>query len=372
LAGESAGPTKRAKDRLTNLLLLLVSAIVLALAVGVLGSLLVVYVQTRVFYAILFLPSAMTTVVLSYCLFYFYVFLPNSTINRDVRVLMIYDRQEGTIIEDPFDGYQPQGMARQAFLRFKGELPEEANRRISERPSVQKLQRFVFSDLMEFLLVSWLQGQLMGDGKGGLEKDERKELPPELTRNIFVSFFQRLEPKGPTDIAMKQLEPTLPKDIRITFESPFPFENIIDPNTFKFDLSGNYCNIRMSGLLTGISPVTSMMSGPSPSFEGVHMRKYWMDELFKNFGHLARVTFLIRIEAKLKPRFGFIVNWSYLDWADAWINRFAGGEILEGFDFNAFAKLRAKSTLDDIYETVKETNSMIRDKHDLRDDGSRG
>ena len=351
---------------------MLISAIVLALVVGILGSLTVDYVQTGVLYATLFVPCAILAVVFSYCLFYFYVFRPNSTINRDVRVLIIYDRQEGAIIEDPFDGYHPQGMARQVFLRFKSERPEEATRRISDRPSLQNLQRFVFSDLMEFLLLSWLQGHLMGDGNRGLEMDERKELPVELTRSIFVSFFQKLEPKGPTDIAMKQLEPTLPKDIRIRFESPFPFENIIDPNTFKFDLSGKYCDIRMSGVLTGISAVTSMTSGPSPSFEGVHVRKYWMDELFKNFGHLGRVTFLIRIEAKLKLRLGFLVKWSYLDWAGGWINRFAGGETLEGFDFNSFAQLRRESTLDDIYDTVKETNSIIRDAYHLQEDGSGG
>lgn len=212
---------------------------------------------------------------------------------------------------------------------------------------------------MEFLLVSWLHGRLMGNGKGGLERDERKKLPAELSRNVFVSFFQKLEPKGPTDIAMKQLEPILPKDIEIRFESPFPFENVIDPNTFRLGLSGKYCDVQIAYLLTGVTRVTSMVSGPSPSFEGVRIGVDRMDDLMKRLGHLGQVSFLIHVEARLKLRFGILVKWAYLEWANGWIGALAGGQELEGFDFDSFARARAGSTLNDIYDVVKDTNSVI-------------
>ncbi len=372
MAGESGDPSKLAKDRLANLLLLLVSGIALALTVSVLGSLIVVYVQTRAFFAIPFVLLIVVTVGLAYCLFYFYVFRPSSTITREVKVVIVYDMKERAIIRDPFDGYQPQGMAEQAFSRFKSELPEEASRRISEKPGIQDMKRLVFTDLMEFLLVSWLHGQLMGDGKGGLERDERKKLPAELDHNVFVSFFDKLEPKGPTDMAMKQLEPFLPKDIKIKFQSPFQFENIVDPNTFRLSLSGKYCDVQMACLLTGIGPVTSMTSGPSPSFEGVRIREYWMDELIKAFGYLGRVSFLIRVEAKLKLRFGVLAKWSYLEWANAWTSRLAGGQANDGFDFNSFARVRNESTLGEIYDIAKDTNSMIREMHGRQGDSSSG
>jgi hypothetical protein len=361
LSTEPTDPAKIARDRLTNLLLLLISAIVLALVVSVLGGLIVIYIQTGVLFATPIVLSAMATFGLSYCLFYLYLFRPTSAIKRDVRVSIVYDTEERAIIPDPFDGYQPQGMAQLVFSRFKSESPEEASQRISEKPRIQDLTRFVFSDLMEFLLVSWLHGRLMGDGKGGLERDERKKLPAELNRNVFVSFFQKLEPKCPTDLAMRQLEPILPKDIKVRFESPFPFENVMDPNTFRLSLSGKYCDVQIGCLLTGITQVTGMVTGPSPSFEGVRIRVDSMEDLMQRFGHLGRVSFLIHIEARLKLRFGIRVKWAYLEWANGWIGALAGGRELEGFDFDSFARARTGAALGDIYDVVKDTNSMIRE-----------
>ena len=53
-------------------------------------------------------------------------------------------------------------MAEQAFSKLQERTAEEASSANLEKPGIQDMKRLVFTDLMEFLLVSWLHGQLMG------------------------------------------------------------------------------------------------------------------------------------------------------------------------------------------------------------------
>ena len=78
---------------------------------------------------------------------------------------------------------------------------------------------------------------------------------------------------------MNTLEPFLPKDIKIKFQSPFQFENIVDPNTFRLSLSGKYCDVQTARpLIVNCRDQKHDSFWPSPSFEGVRIGEYWMDE----------------------------------------------------------------------------------------------
>jgi len=353
-------PSEKIRKQLKELLVVLVGAIVFSFLMSILASITVNYFMLNVF-----LPTLIAAVIIAYSLYYYYVFAPYSRINKDVIVSIVYDGKDGEVIGDPFDGYYPQQMAWQAFEKFKNKFPEMAKERINEGIPLPPHtgEKHILTELLEYIMVLRLHGELHGFGENKLKPDKTIEkLPDELEKNTFISFFRELEPKDIVDRGMQQLEFVLPKDIEIKYWSSAPIKDRIpDPNTFRIGLVGKYLEVYLTARLTSMSPVGSMTCGPTPVFEGIYIRRYFQDKLMEKFAKLWRVTFHINIEAKFKLRFGLFPNLSYIDWADKWINRFVKEGILGGFDFNEFRKSEMDNTLYNIYETVKETNVLVKD-----------
>jgi len=307
----------------------------------------------------LLIVALIVAIIIAYILYYYYVFVPHSQINRNIVVSIIYDRENGEVIDDPFDGYYLQKMAWQAFRRFKEKFPKIAEKRIKENISLipHAVKKHILTELLEYMIVRYLCSELYGFGENKLKPDKTIEkLPDDLEKNTFISFFRELEPQDIVDRGMQQLQFNLPEDIEIKYWSPAPIEGMVpDPNTFRLGFIGKYIEVYLTARLTSMSPIGSMTCGPAPIFEGVYIRRYWQDKIMEKLGKLWRVTFHINTEAKLKLRFGLFPNLSYMDWAVNWINRFT-----KGFDFNEFRKKKIDSMLYDIYETIKEINMSIK------------
>lgn len=363
-----AYPSKKIREQLKNLLLVLVGAIVFSFLMGILASIIVNYFVLNVFtrqLLLLLLPALIAAAIIAYLLYYYYVFIPYSRINKDVIVSIIYDEKDGEIIDDPFDGYYPQKMAWQAFERLKHKSPEIAKGRIKEGiplPS-NAAKKHILTELLEYIMVLQLHSELYGFGGNRLKPDKPIEkLPADLEKNTFISFFRGLEPQDIVDRGMQQLGFNLPGDVEIKYWSPAPIKGgTPDPNTFRIGFVGKYLEVYLTAHLTSMFWISSMTCGPAPVFEEIYIRRYWQDKIMEKLGKLWRVIFHINIEAKFKLRFGLFPNLSYIDWADNWINRFAKGGVFGGFDFNEFKKGKIDSMLYDIYETVKETNVSVKD-----------
>jgi uncharacterized membrane protein len=132
---KKAYPSRKIKEELKNLLLVLIGAIIFSFLMGILANVVVNYFVLNVFTnqsLILLIVTLIIAATIAYILYYYYVFAPHCRINRDIMVSIIYDREDGEVIDDPFDGYYPQKMAWQAFKRFKEKFPKIAEERIKE------------------------------------------------------------------------------------------------------------------------------------------------------------------------------------------------------------------------------------------------
>lgn len=359
-----AYPSKEIREELKKLSLVLAGAIVFSFLMGILANIIVNYFTPNLFTTqlFLFLLILIAAVIIAYVLYYYYVFIPYSQINKEVMVSIIYDGKDGDVIDDPFDGYHPQKMAWQAFERFKNKFPQTANKRINEGIPLPPYagEKHILTEILEYIIVLWLHGELHGFGRNRLKPDKTTEkLPVELEKNTFISFFRELKPKDIIDRGMQQLEFILPKDIEIKYwpTAPVKAKNP-DPNTFRIGIVGRYIGVYLTASLTSMSPVGDMTCGHTPVFEGIYIRQHWQSKLVEK--RLLGVIFHINIEAKFKLRFGLFPDLSYIDWSDNWINRFVEGGVFGGFDFNEFRKSKIDSMLYDIYETVKETNVSVK------------
>lgn len=370
-----AYPSENIKEQLKILLLVLTGAVVFSLLMGMLANIIFNYfvldkkIWTCNSFCLLVLSVILTALIII-CILYYYAFKPYSQINKDLEVNIIYDRKSGEVIEDPFGGYYPQVMAYQAFKRYKNKYPDKAKSRIDEDPrmSSDTTKNHIITELLEYTMIRWLQRELKPYGKN-MPKNYKniKELPIDLKNNTFISFFRdfrRLEPQYPVYWPLKLY---LPEDIAIKYWPSAPMNGIsfdqesFDQDTFRIDFVGKYLEVCLTVHLGLVSYVCNMTRSPAPVFGGMYIRQDQRDKLMEKLDDLNRVTFDINIEAKSKWRFGF-PNLSYLNWADDWINRFVDGGI-GGFDFNDFRKCKINSPnmLYDIYETVKETNVLVKD-----------
>jgi len=361
-------PSKKIREQLKNLLLVLAVAIIFSFLMGILANITVNYFVLNVFtnqLLFLLIPTLIAAVIMAHLLYYYYVFVPYSQINKDVMVSIIYDRKDGEVIDDPFDGYYPQKRAWQAFERFKDKFPDMAKMKIKEGISLPPHagEKHILTELLEYIIVLHLHSELDEFGENKLKPDKVVEkLPPDLDKNTFISFFKGLEPQDIIDMGMQQLQFTLPEDIEVKYWSPAPVKGRTpDPNTFRIGFVGKYLEVYLTVHLMSMFWISGMTCGPSPVFEGTYIRQYWQDKIMEKLEKLCRVTFHVNIEAKFKLRFRLFPNLSYIDWADNWIDRFAKGGIFGGFDFNDFRKGKVDNMLFDIYETVKETNVSVKD-----------
>jgi hypothetical protein len=365
--------SKKVREQLKNLLLVLVGAIIFSFLMGILASIAVNYFVLNVFtyqsFLILLLTS-IAVIILVYLLYYYYVFVPYSRISRNVIIPIIYDREEGEVIDDPFDGYYPQKLAWQAFERFKNEFAKIAKERIRKCISLppQAGEKHILTELLEYMVILQLHSELYGFGTNKLKPDKTIEkLPAQLEKNTFISFFRELEPRDIVDKGMQQLEFILPEDIEIKYWSPAPIKGRTpDPNTFRIGFVGKYLEVHLTAHLASMCRISSMTCGPAPEFEGIYIRRYWQDKIRERLGKLWRAIFYINIEAKFRLRFGLFPNLSYIDWAEDWIYRFAKEGIFGGFDFNDFRRGKIESMLYDIYETVKETNVLVKNHENIK------
>lgn len=369
-----ACPSENVKEQLKILLLVLCGAVVFSLLMGLLANIIFNYAVldkwTRNSFWLLILPAIPTALIIMFILYY-YAFKPYSQINKDLEVVIIYDRKGGEIIDDPFGGYYPQVMAYQAFKNYKNKYPDKAKRRIDEDilPFSDATKNHILTELLEYTMVRWLQRELKRYGEN-MPKNYKtiEELSADLNKNTFISIFgkfRELEPQYPVCwIPSPKLY--LPEDIAIKYWSPAPMKGIhFDQDTFRIDFVGKYLEVCLNVHLRSVSRVRNMTRSPAPVFGGMYISQYQQDKIMGKLDKIDVVTFDINIEAKSKL-WGVVPNLSHLNWADDWINRFvegsAGGSA-GGFDFNYFRKykINSQNMLYDIYETVKETNALVKD-----------
>jgi len=351
------------RSRLKELLLVLVTAVVFSFLIAILGSILVnTFIAgmptTR---AAIFVVSPIVVVLtaLVYLVYRRYVFLPNAHIERQLVVPIVYNRNEGRIIDDPFDGYYPQKMARQAFERLMMK-DSKCRNKLKEDISPEVKERHIFVELFEYLVVLTLSHQTHGFGGKGLMPYKRLEIPAALTENTFISFFQKLESRDIIDRGMAQLDLELPADFSLKFISPAARKHrLTDPNTFQVNLSGKCCDVVFNADLTSMWPIQSMTSGPAPIFEGVRIRRYFQQGLEKQLGALWRVTFRlsVRAEFKMMPfifrRFLDYDPYVYMDWVQDWITRITSSDPFCGFNFEEVRETNRQRREDETHEIVR-------------------
>jgi hypothetical protein len=290
---------------------------------------------------------------LAYLLYVVYVFSPNARITREMWVELIYDRKNKSVIDDPFDGYQPQKLAWQAFERYRKAHTKESEELIDAGVNPDDTEKHILTEMLEYLIVLALHGDQMGLGRKGTAKDKTiTQLPPGLEGNRIISFFKELESTDIVDRGMQQLDLILPSDFEIDYDSPLP-ELPGDPNGFRIKFSGSGCDITLTARMSSHWPINSMMTGPAPILQNVYIRKYHHEKLLASFPGLWVASFRVRIAAKFKLRLGLFPTFAYMDWADGWIARFIGGGPFGGFDFAELQKRNAARTNADMYETVK-------------------
>ena len=359
LNDERIPPSKKMRLELRKLLFVLVGAVIFSLLMGVLANLLVNYLMDKASTSELVYPIVsivVVSVVTVYALYHWYVFMPYSRTVREIHVPIIYNRKDGFIIGDPFDGYFPQQMAWQAFERFKEKFPDEAKNGIKEGMPPSATKKHLLTELLEYLIILKLRdGELYGFDGTGLTPDKTiAKLPYDLEKNAFVHFFRSLESKDIVDQGMSQLEFNLPKNIAIKYWSPAPIKGLLpDPNTFRMDFVGKYCEICLTGQCTSLSSIRTMRSGPSPVFEGVYIRRYFQKKLEEDLGALYRITFHLTIETRFKLRYFLCPSLEYMKWTERWVEGFIKGTFFGGFDFKEFRKEKLHSMEYDLYDTVK-------------------
>ena len=352
--------SKKIRLELRNLLFILVGAVIFSFLMGVLANLVVNHFTSEASTSELVCLTVIivvVSVVIAYALYYCYVFIPHSRTIRKIHVPIIYNRKDGFVIADPFDGYFPQQMAWQTFKRFKEKFPDEAKNGIKEGIPISATKKHLLTELLEYLIILKLRDdeELYGFGGTGLTPDKTiAKLPYGLEKNTFVRFFRSSESKDIVDQGMSQLEFNLPKNIAIKYRSPTPIKgSLSDLNTFRIDFVGKYCEICLTGQCTSLSPIRIMRSGPSPVFESVYIRRYFQEKLMKDLGGLWRITFDLTIEDRFKLRYFLYPPLKYMEWAERWVEGFIKGTFFGGFDFKEFRKEKLHSMEYDLYDTVK-------------------
>ncbi len=349
--------SKKICAKLKELITIFITAVIISFLVNILANSLFNYVigESLTYSLLITIGVAFFFLVIFSYFLYKYVLEPYSSITTEIRIPIIYNKKDCTVIDDPFDGYLPQKMAWQAFQRFKEKYPDIAKNRISEGIPPDITKKHILTELLEYLIVLNLKENLSGFDKRGLMPDKTiVKLPNQLENNSFISFFRSLEPKDMVDRGMSQLELNLPKDVEIKYWSPVPIEGLIpDFNTFKIGFVGKYCEIYLIGRCTSLWHIQSMSSGPAPIFEGVYVRPYFQEELIKNLSNLWRITFYISVEAKFKLRTYLFPPLAYIEWTERLIEGLIKGTFFSSFDFEGFRKEKQDSMEYDLYETIK-------------------
>lgn len=367
--------SEKIRSQWKNLLLLLIGAIIFAFLMGILANIIVVYYSSGTIeigqFLIIFLPCFFVASIVGYVLFFYYVFSTNSRINGSTLVPIIYDINEATVIDDPFDGYYPQKLCWQVFNKFKKKYPQKAEEGI--KASIYQVlkiqQKHMLTELLECIVMKQLSSELaMSERIMPWPHKTIEKLPKDLENNSFISFFKQLESSDIADKSMKQIGLHLPKDVEFRYMSPAHIYKVRklskyqlpNPNAFKIILSGKYVEISLTAFPVSDSQITTLTSGPAIKFEGIYIRKYWEKEILARLPNLRTITFHIYIEARLKLRFGLFLNLSYIDWAQNWINRFLVDGSFGGFDFREFSKIKADSLLQNLYEDMGEINIAVK------------
>jgi hypothetical protein len=365
--------SEKIRSQLKNLVLLLIGAIIFAFLTGMIANIIVAYLSGTVepgLFLRVFLPCLVVAFILAYVLFVRYVFSPNSRINGSAVVPIIYDIDEATVIDDPFDGYYPQKLFWQAFSRFKKKYPQkvEEGLKSSIYQVLRTQQKHVLTELLEYAVMKHLCSELgMTERTMPWPHKLVEKLPRELGNSSFISFFNQLESTDIEDLSLKQIVLLLPKDVDFTYVSPAHIFKVRkssryqlpNSNAFQIVLAGKYVEISLTVFPISDSHITTLTSGPAPVFEGIYIREYWEKKISARLPNLRAMTFYIRIQARLRLKFGLFLNLSYIDWVQNWLNRFLVYGTFGGFDFREFRKIRADSLLQNLYEDVRETNMLV-------------
>ena len=374
------------RSRLKELLLVIVTAVAFSFLIGILASTVVntFIAGMPITRAVIFIVSSIVVVLaaLVYLVYRYYVFLPNVHIEKQLVVPILYNRNEGRIIDDPFDGYYPQKMARQAFERLTTK-DSKCRNKLKEGIFPEVKERHIFVELFEYLVMLTLSHQTYGFGGKGLMPHKKLETPAALKKNAFISFFRKLESRDIIDRGMAQLDLELPADFSLEFISPVARKHrLTDPNTFQINLSGKCCNVVFNADLTSMWPIQSMTAGPAPIFEGVRIRRYFQQELGKQLGALWRVTFRLSVRAKFKMmpfifrRFLDYDPYIYMDWVQDWITGITSGDPFCGFNFEEVREMNRQRREDETHEIVRsmetKLDDVIKPLGELTKDNGRG
>jgi len=356
----TAAPSQEVREQTKNMVLTIIGAIILAFLVGIISTTVSAYFASFNETELLLIASVILAVIISYLLFFFYVFRPYSSINKSITLNILFDKDDGKILDDVFDGYVPQGMALTAFKRYSKDIPDNVRiDRVKEVPYPSSFgsKPHIFTDLVVCIMIHSLRNLMDVRFETKLEPNIKKELPKEFDDNTVISYFKKMEGHDIVDAALKQLDFIMPADVKIGYKSPAPLPNYFeDPNTFEIRFKGKSCDIRVHGMLVGIGPQNNLVTGPYSILDGVYIRKYWLDKIMKNFGGLWNVSFLLTVRANFRLRRGYL---SYMDWANGWISGFTSS-----FDFNAFRESKLRDITFRIFETVSTIKSRVVEDYD--------
>ena len=281
--------------------------------------------------------------------------------------------RERKLLSDIFDGYHPQQMAWQTFERLLEEYPDYRNKINLDTPPQVK-QKHIITEFMEYLVIWTLCRELRGDDSKGLLPDKNLDLPPRLTDNIFVSFFQKLTPRDIIDRGMSTLTMELPADfsfqeISTAIKSTQKFT--LPP--FQVELDGNCCNIKIKVSQTShfsILVSQGMAGGYMPSFEGVLVRPFWQEILKGKLGSIWEIVHWIKIDISFKttpfllysffPKLFKYNPYAYVNWVEQWISRInSGGSGFQGFNFEDVKKTNALRREAETHEIIRSVEAKL-------------
>nr|MDO8100131.1 hypothetical protein [Candidatus Njordarchaeota archaeon] len=357
------GYSERARFESRSFILVLLTAIILSFLMNILANIVTSYytggsssIETT---ALILSSVTVSLLFICYVLFRWYVFAPHSHILRYMAVRIIYNTEDCTVIDDPFEGYEPQRWARNVFWSFKEKSPRVAEKRIRAKLYRGTQTKHILTEILEYMIVTDLSFKMFGYGiRGSRPVRITDDLPEGLRSNLFIASSKRPE-KGKEGVqGLPSLRFFLPEDFEIRYWSPAQIGGLPPiANSFKVGFIGKNCEIYVMGEIIDSSPTQYSADGQQiPAVEGIYLRRN-QGEFIKNLWKLWTASFLVWVEVRFKgilhPPYG------YMEWVERTLNKFAEGGVFSGFDFEEFRKKNTNMMEREVYETVKTINYRL-------------
>lgn len=294
---------------------------------------------------------------------------PQTKLENDLSARILYNAKKGIILPLSLD-YMPQRRSEQIINIVTGRNPEFRKEMKNNVNPIFQGEKSVFTELMEFIVYKWLCENLLPPSTVGGIKKERQIKVEKLRNNTFINFFSTYRAEGIMDGQFTRLDLHIPEDFVPKFTSPVEIENRkTNPNTFQFELDGNYCNIRIFTECIPGRQVTSWTRGPSGGeilgmpicplderkltmwMEDGIFEAYYRINIEANFSYPHLIFFQL-----LPDKVSQLLNYnpsSYTDWVEKLIERFYGDRTIRGFSWRSRAEIEGEMRKEKIYSILK-------------------